>query len=282
MGPVHALWQLARPRMAPLLWLLPLLGYGWAHWEWRLPWRRPGALVLVLVAWTALHAGTLWLNAGLDHDDDAVLFGSPAPVPPATSWLALAALGLAVLLGWMAAPLAGVAVTACAGLSLLYSHPRTRWKAHPVGGPLVNAVGYGLLSPLAGWAVVGVPATPRTLAVWPLLAVGLLAPTFVAQAWQGPADAARGYRTLVVTHGPQACLRAASLALGVALSWGLLLAAVGVVPRLMVLAAVPWVLVLRWLQQQQAVDVHGAQALVRRMAGATVVTIALGVASLAV
>lgn len=274
-----ALWSLARPRMLPLLLLLPGLGFGWGHWDHSLDLVGAGRFAGVLLAWSLLHAGTLWLNAALDHDEQDVLFGRAGPVPPATAAAGHLALGLSVAVAALATPLAGLAAAGCALLAVLYSHPATRWKAHPLAGPLVNAVGYGLLSPLAGWAAVEVPVTARALLAWPLLAIGLLAPTFAAQAFQGAEDAARAYRTLVVTHGPRACLVAARGALLLALAWGLLLAATGQVPRLCLLGALPWLMVDRWLARRLdralALGPALAQGLVLRMLGATAVTVGL-------
>lgn len=276
-----ALWALARPRMLPFVLLLPFIGYCWAHWDRALRLYHPDRLALVLLAWAVLHAGTLWLNAVLDRDQDAVLFGQPVAVPAATAPAGYLALLAAVGLAGLAHPLALAATAGSAALAVLYSHPRTRWKAHPVAGPLVNAVGYGLLSPLAGWAVVGAPANPRTLAAWPLLAIGLLAPTFAAQAFQHAEDAARGYRTLVVTHGPRACLVAARLALLAALAWGMSLAGIGWVPRLCLLGALGWLSVDRWLAAWQRAPAQDgparAQGLVLRMLGALALTVALAV-----
>jgi len=278
---IPALWRAARPAMLPLLLLLPVLGYGWAHWEARLAWRHEARLWLVLAAWTSLHAGTMWLNAMLDQDEDAVLFGHPAPLSTAARPLAIAALAVSVTLAAAADLLASGAALGCAVLAGLYSHPATAWKGHPLAGPLVNAVGYGLLSPLAGWAVVDVPATATTLAVWPLLAVGLLAPTFAAQAFQADADAARGYRTLVVTHGPAATLRAARAALLLALCWGSGLALLSVVPRLTLWAIPAWLLLFLLLRGPAVrFDARAAQALVLGMGAAGALTCGLGVAAL--
>lgn len=273
-----ALWSLSRPRMLPFVLLLPLLGAGWAHWEHRLDLVGLPRLGAVLGAWALLHAGTLWWNAALDRDGADVLFGRAAPVPAAAAPMGVGALVLAVGLAALAGPLAGAAAVGAALLSLLYSHPATAWKGHPLAGPLVNAAGYGLLSPLAGWATVQVPASPLTLAVWPLLAVGLLAPTFAAQAFQGPEDAARGYRTLVVTHGPATCLRAARASLLLALAWGCGLAALGAVPRLCLLGAPAWLLTVRWLSGRARDAAQGpslAQGLVLRMVAATALTVLL-------
>lgn len=273
-----ALWSLSRPRMLPFVLLLPLLGAGWAHWEHRLDLVGLPRLGAVLGAWALLHAGTLWGNAALDRDGADVLFGRAVPVPAAAGPLGVGALLLAVGLAALAGPLAGAAAAGAALLSLLYSHPATAWKGHPLAGPLVNAAGYGLLSPLAGWATVQVPASPVTLAAWPLLAVGLLAPTFAAQAFQGREDAARGYRTLVVTHGPGACLRAARASLLLALAWGCGLAALGAVPRLCLLGAPAWLLTVRWLGRRARDADQGpslAQGLVLRMVAATAVTVLL-------
>ena len=281
---LRALWLLSRPRMLLFVLLLPGLGYGWAHWDRLLPLTGASAFAAVLLAWAALHAGTLWLNAALDRDQDEVLFGRPVPVPAAcgpAGYLALAtSLGAAAFAG----PLALAAAGGCALLAVLYSHPRTRWKAHPLDGPGVNAIGYGLLSPLAGWAASGVEANLRSLLVWPLLAVGLLAPTFVSQAFQQESDRARGYRTLVVSHGPRACLTAARLSLALALAWGIALATAEVVPRLCLLGAIPWLFVDHWLARWQKtpgqVDAATAQGLVLRMLGATLATVGCAAADL--
>lgn len=277
MRTLSALWQLARPGMLPLVWLLPCLGYGWAQWDGGQAQQRPQALALVLAAWTCLHAGALWLNALLDHDERPVLFGRPVSVPDGTALAAHGALLCTLLLAGWASLDALLPASAAVFLAILYSHPATAWKGRPLAGPLVNAVGYGLLSPWAGFAVAGIEASTRTLLLWPLLAVGLLAPTFAAQAFQGEQDAARGYRTLVVTHGPVACVRAARAALLIALAWGLGLAAVGLVPRLCLLGAVPWLAVERWLARPGSVDARRAQGLVLRMAVATVLTVGLAV-----
>jgi len=272
-----ALWSLSRPRMLPFVLLLPLLGYGWAHWDHALDLVGPGRMGLVLMAWALLHAGTLWLNAVLDRDEEPVLFGSPVAVPQGTATAGYLSLAATVGVAAAAAPLAGLAAAGCAALAVLYSHPRSRWKAHPLGGPAINAVGYGLLSPLAGWAVVGAPLDLRSLLVWPLLAVGLLAPTFAAQAFQGEADRRRGYRTLVVLRGPEACLRAARAALLLAVAWGLGLAAIGLVPRLCLAGALPWMAVVHAMRPSTGTQGGPARAqrLVLAMTAATAFEVVL-------
>jgi hypothetical protein len=56
------------------------------------------------------------------------------------------------------------------------------------------------------WAVARVPPTPRAIVVLVCIALFTLGATFAAQAFQQADDARRGYRTLVVTHGPRVCL----------------------------------------------------------------------------
>lgn len=208
-GVLRALFGLARPRGTAILLLVVLFGYGLAHWDGALDLTRPAALAVVLVAWVWLSAGTLWLNAVLDGDEAGVLFArGHLPHPPRLAAWAYAALALAVAASTAADRRAGLACAACAALAVLYSHPHTKWKAHPVLGPAVNATGYGLLTPLAGWALVGTPMTARAAGTLGFAAVFVVGATFAAQASQREDDARRGYRTLVVTHGPAACLRA--------------------------------------------------------------------------
>jgi len=234
-GTLAVLVRLARPKGTVLLLGAPLTGYGFAHWDYALPPTRPLALALVLVAWLALSAGSLWLNAALDGDEGGALFADRAPRPRGLTTYAYAALAVAVAFAVAADRAAGLACGAAAALAVLYSHPRTTWKASPVLGPLVNVLGYGVLSWLAGWAVVRVPMSAATAAAMALLSVFVLGMTFAAQAFQRDDDARRGYRTLVVTHGPEACLRAASACARVAVAGVAVLAAAGVYPRLCLL-----------------------------------------------
>lgn len=231
-----AWWHLSRPALLPFLLLLPFFGYAFAHWDRALQMQNGAGLLWVFAAWVSLNAGTMWLNAELDRDEGDVLLGRAVPVPPHTSTLAYAALALCVPLSWQGSAVAGGAALLCAALSVLYSHPSTAWKGHPVLGPLVNVLGYGLLSPLAGWAVVGVPANPRTLVAWGFFGIGILSPYLLAQAFQGDEDRARGYRTAVVALGPRRTLQLARLTMGVVMLGGFGLALVGWFPRLCLVA----------------------------------------------
>jgi 4-hydroxybenzoate polyprenyltransferase len=260
------LFQLARPAGAWIPSLLPLLGMGWAHWDRALPAWRLDAIVWLALAWAFLHAGTLWLNAARDRDDGEVLFGRAVPVPRHAARYAAAALGLAILLAWGAGWMSALITGACAALAVLYSHPATAWKAHPVLGPAVNVVGYGLLSPLAGFVVIGGPPTPRTAIIAGLLGITALGWTFAAQAFQRDEDQARGDRTLVATHGAATTLNAARLCFAVAGLGVLGMAAIGWLPRA-VLIATPALLAMDvylklWARQPDG----GSEAWARRLA----------------
>lgn len=231
----RALWILARPRMLPYLLGLVLVGYGFTHWDRALPATGLAELPWVLAAWAALHAGTLWLNAALDRDEGEVLLGRAVPVPDGLPLWGYLALLVAVGLAALANSTVALACAVCALLAVLYSHPATVWKGHPLGGPFVNFVGYGLLTPFAGWAVVGVPATPRVGVVWVLGALGVLGCYFLAQAFQEAEDRERGYRTLVATHGAAGVLLAARLCIGAGLLGGVVLALIGWLPRICLL-----------------------------------------------
>jgi 4-hydroxybenzoate polyprenyltransferase len=260
------LFELARPRLLPFVLLLPLVGFGWAHWDRALALRGGSHLLCVWAAWTALQAGTLWLNAALDRDKGEVLFGRAVSVPPRIVPTAYLALLGGVALGFVGAPSAGWAAAACAVLAVLYSHPRTVWKAHPVLGPLVNGVGYGLLSPLAGWAVVRVAPDARTIIVWLLAGLAVLGCYFAAQTFQGDEDQARGYRTLVATHGPHATLLAGRVCIGVALLGGTALAAVGWLPRLCLVALPLGWWIDRWLRRWSELPDGGSERWARGLA----------------
>jgi len=247
MSTLTALWHLSRPRLLPYVLCLTAVGLGWAHWDRALTLRGADAWWWLAAAWWALHAGTLWLNAALDQDEGEVLYGKAVQPPPNISLYGYAALIASVLFAVQAGPTAGGCAAVCAVLAVLYSHPRTQWKGHPIGGPFVNGLGYGLLSPMAGWSLAGVSANPRTLMAWMLGLLGVMSCYFMAQAFQHDEDADRGYRTLVVTHGAAGALGAARLLLGLAFAGGMALAAVGWFPRACLLSLPLWVWIDRWL-----------------------------------
>jgi 4-hydroxybenzoate polyprenyltransferase len=257
------IWRLvllARPRGALLVCALPLLGYGYSLWE------QGSTVSVVEVAptllhmagvWLLGHMGAMWLNAELDRDEGAVLLGRSVTVPRGTGILAYCALALSILaalpLGWIAS----ACVAGCAVMAILYSHPRIALKGHPIFGPLINGAGYATLSPVAGWAI-ATPTwnwrVPITLAGGVLGVLGLY---FAAQAFQRDEDGRRGYRTLVVTHGPQVTLQVARVC--IAISMGVLLfgSIAGIYPRALLIAALPCFLVDRWMARWSRVPGGG-------------------------
>lgn len=262
----RSLWHLARPALWPSVVALVLLGWGVGLWDGGLAPRGFGALACALVAWSLLHAGALWLNAALDRDEGEVLFGRAVPVPDGIERFAWAALGGCVAAAWLGGPALGAVGTVSAALGALYSHPRTRWKGHPVGGPFVNGVGYGLLTPLAGWVAAGAPPGARAVALWLLVGLASLGAYYMAQVFQEREDRARGYRTLVATHGPATTLAVARWCVGASLVGGLLLAAVGLLPRVVLLTAPLALWVDRWFARWSRDPGRGGEASAREAA----------------
>lgn len=237
-GDVVALWRLTRPPGSLFVSLVPLIGYGLAHWDRALNAVNAWAIVPLVVSWWLLNAGTLWLNAALDKDEGEVLFGQATPVPAVASSCGFAALfgcvAVAACISWSV----GLCAFACAVLAVFYSHPTHQWKGHRILGPVVNVLGYGFFSPLAGWLVVDVPLTLRGIATLGILMWWTLGWYFAAQAFQGEEDAARGYRTLVVECGPQVAVRAGWACLAVAVGGFVFLSIIGWYPRI-ILGALP-------------------------------------------
>lgn len=221
--------------MAPYLWLIVLGGYGFAHWDRALTGQGGRAVALTLVAWTFLHVGTLWLNAALDQDEGEVLWGTAADVPAGIEVWAAVALILCVAVAAFAGPVVLVCAIGCAVLAVLYSTPATVWKGHPLGGPVVNGVGYGLLTPIAGFACTGVSATPRAAVTLLIGLCGVMAAYYAAQAFQGDEDRERGYRTLVARKGMAAAVRATRLWMLAGFVGAMFFAVIGWVPRVVLL-----------------------------------------------
>jgi lycopene elongase/hydratase (dihydrobisanhydrobacterioruberin-forming) len=164
---------------------------------------RLGAAFLGILLWVVcLNGGTLALNSAYDRDEgDIAYLRQPPPAPP---HLAGFGLGLMFVGGGSAFLLPRgytLAYLACLLLSVLYSVPPVRLKAVPGIDWLINMVGFGTLTPYAGWAATGLPIGPAgrlvLLAFCPLFAA--LYP--LTQIYQIEEDTRRGDRTLARVIG---------------------------------------------------------------------------------
>jgi 4-hydroxybenzoate polyprenyltransferase len=172
---------------------------------------RWGPALLGLGLWVVcLNGGTLALNSAFDRDEGDIAYLRNPPPPPRR----LAAFALLLMASGQVAALAlppayQVAYAACFALSVMYSVPPIRLKAVAGADWLINMVGFGTLTPFAGWAATGRPLEPAAaivlLAFCPLFAA--LYP--LTQLYQLEEDARRGDRTLALILGVRRSLDAA-------------------------------------------------------------------------
>jgi 4-hydroxybenzoate polyprenyltransferase len=245
-------------------------------WGWLLA--GGGVTTAVLLAFIALHVflygGATAFNSYYDRDQGPV--GGLEHPPPVVA--ALLPFSLAVkLVGWLVSVLVGAVFCAIyslfALLSVAYSHPRLRLKAHPIGSLVVVGVGQGALAFLGAWVatrselrsawsrdgVVGtLAATLLILALYPL-----------SQLYQVEEDRARNDRTLAVAWGPGRCFSfsLACTAAGGVLMLSLLAVRFGPLDVLLVgtglvgqLAAIAW-----WARRYEPAHVLGNYRLVMRL-----------------
>jgi 4-hydroxybenzoate polyprenyltransferase len=175
---------------------------------------RLGPALIGLALWVGcLNGGTLALNSAFDRDEGDIAYLRNPPPPPAR----LAAFALLLMAAGQVAALAlprsfGAAYAVCFALSVLYSVPPFRLKAVAGADWLINMVGFGTLTPFAGWAATGRPLQTTDgmilLAFCPLFAA--LYP--LTQLYQLEEDARRGDRTLALILGVRRSLDAALVA----------------------------------------------------------------------
>jgi 4-hydroxybenzoate polyprenyltransferase len=179
---------------------------------------RLGALVAGLAVWVVLlNGGTLAINSAFDNDvGDIGYLDAP---PPAPTHLAL--YGFALMLAGQAIAFTlprgfAVAYALCFAMSLLYSVPPVRLKAVAGADWIINMLGFGALTPYAGWALTRIPVSEA--GAW---AMAGFAPLFAAlypltQLYQLDEDRARGDRTLALVLGVRPSLGVSLVAVLVA------------------------------------------------------------------
>ena len=198
-----------RPREWPIMIAHTTLGFVLAQGVTNtLKGARLAPLLIGLAVWVVLlNGGTLAINSAFDNDvGDIGYLDAPPPPPPH-----LALFGFALMLAGQGIALAlprgfAIAYAICFAMSLLYSVPPVRLKAVAGADWIINMIGFGTLTPYAGWALTLVPLTRA--GAW---ALGGFAPLFAAlypltQLYQLDEDRARGDRTLALVLGVRSSL----------------------------------------------------------------------------
>ena len=194
-------------RLAFQLLLAPVYLWGWLV-------SGGGLSREVILGFVAFHfflySGVTAFNSYYDRDLGPV--GGLEHPPPASN--ALLPFSIAVqLIGWAIAvavnPLFFAAYGTFIGLSIVYSHPRIRLKAHPLRSVFVVGIGQGALAFLAAWAAargeIGSALSPYG-AIGALAAVLLILALYpLTQLYQIDEDRNRGDRTIAVAWGPTRC-----------------------------------------------------------------------------
>ena len=228
LGPGLAYLLHTRPAEWPIMAAHTALGYllavglsGAARGE------HLGGVAVGLLAWVVgLNGGTLAINSAFDRDEGDVAYLRDPPPPPAHLFgFGLALMAAGQVIAFLLPRAFALAYGACFALSILYSVPPFRLKAVAGADWLINMIGFGTLTPFAGWAATGLPVDAARglvlLAFCPLFAA--LYP--LTQLYQMDEDRRRGDRTLALRLGVRRSLEAAlastALALGLLVAGGL-------------------------------------------------------------
>jgi lycopene elongase/hydratase (dihydrobisanhydrobacterioruberin-forming) len=241
-----------------------------------------GSIAVGLILWVVcLNGATLALNSAYDKDEGDIAYLRQPPTPP--PYLAPFAFGLMFLGLLVASALPGqfqAAYGICLVLSVLYSVPPFRLKAVPGADWLINMLGFGTLTPYAGWTATGLPLTAAhgvvLLGFCPLFAA--LYP--LTQIYQFEEDSLRGDRTLALTLGVKwslvVSLGAATvgycvfIAAGWMADWG---RHEGWRWILLALSAIVWaVVLLNWLRRYRSMGVRDHQRGMYQALGAWALT----------
>lgn len=203
-----------RPAEWPVMMAHILVG-----WFLATGWHTPGARAWIgIIAWVVLlNGGTLALNSAFDNDDGDIAFLKNPPPAPRFLWLfALALIAGGYFLTSGLPPMYHALYLICTMMSVAYSVPPIRLKSVAGLDWVINMLGFGTLTPYAGWAITGQqlagPILPVLWSFTPLFAA--LYP--LTQLYQMDEDRARGDNTLALRLGVRNSLSVAVFCAGIA------------------------------------------------------------------
>jgi 4-hydroxybenzoate polyprenyltransferase len=171
-----------------------------------------GLRIQVLLGFVAFHfflySGVTAFNSYYDRDVGPV--GGLEHPPPASGALLPFSIGVqlvGLLIAFGVNQLFAAAYCIFIVLSVAYSHPRVRLKAHPLRSLMVVGTGQGALAFFAAWAAArGNIAITTDAVIGALAAVLLILALYpLTQLYQMDEDRSRGDRTVAVAWGPARC-----------------------------------------------------------------------------
>ena len=164
-----------------------------------------------LVVWVVfLNGGTLAINSAFDRDEgDIGYLKAPPPPPRYLAVFAFLLMAAGQVLAFRLQRGFGIAYAICFLMSVLYSVPPIRLKAVAGLDWVINMVGFGTLTPYAGYVITGAaPSLPHRLVL--LSFMPLFASLYpLTQLYQFEEDRRRGDRTLALILGMRRSLQLA-------------------------------------------------------------------------
>lgn len=166
-----------------------------------------------------LYGGTTAFNSFYDKDEGPIGgMLEPPPVDKGLLWFSLSVQALGLALAILVNAKFTLAWTVLFLVAGAYSHPVSRWKAHPYGALLAVALGQGALGFVTGWLTARPdwssllsPDALLGMLTTALIVTGLY---IVTQSYQTLEDAKRGDLTISVILGPSHALYLATAFLG--------------------------------------------------------------------
>jgi len=211
------------------------------------------SLILAAIAWVpCLNGGTLAINSVFDKDEGNIGYlKNPPPIPQGLLTLSIILLiagqGLSLLVNGTFA----IVYAAAFLMSLLYSVPPFRLKAVAGADLLINSIGYGSLTCIAGYLAVRnvLESSVVLVAIGFFFLFSALYP--LTQIYQTEEDRRKGDRTLTVIIGEKRALLfslATAIVAFVFFFWAILKGDMGIGALVLALAAVIWFgMLIHWI-----------------------------------
>jgi len=220
-------------------------------------------LLRIIIAWFCwnfiMNGATLAFNSHYDKDEGDIGFlNNPPPIPKYLNIFSLVLFAISAVISYNINMQFFILTLIGIFLGIIYSIPPIRLRNVAGIDLLINSIGYGFLTPLAGYMIIETTLTPTVFITLIILACVVASGFPLTQIYQYEEDKRKGNKLITVLLGKKKAI-VLSMILGNLTFIGIMILIItGILPKLLLALSIVYIIsviwIIRWYRNYKTVD----------------------------